>query len=75
MYAYDMVLLVKSTAKLQRVLNALKIYSEKWSLLVNFGKTEVLVFRKRGSLRSDDILFYDNEQIEIVGQFVTHNYC
>jgi hypothetical protein len=25
--------------------------------------------RNRGSLRSDDIWFYGNEQIEIVGQF------
>jgi hypothetical protein len=47
----------------------LVIYAEKWSLSVNVGKTKVLVCRNRCSLRSDDIRFYDNEHIEIVGQF------
>ena len=69
MYADDMVLLAESATELQRMLNALKIYTEKWSLSVNVGKTKVLVFRNRGSLRSDDIWFYDNEQIEIIEQF------
>jgi hypothetical protein len=69
MYADDMVLLAESANELQRMLNALEIYTEKWSLSVNVGKTKVLVFRNRGSLRSDDRWFYDNEQIEIVGQF------
>ena len=69
MYADDMVLLAESATELQRMLNALKIYTEKWSLSVNVGKTKVLVFRNRGSLQSDDVWFYDNVQIEIVEQF------
>ena len=65
MYADDIVILAESASDLQLMLNSLKIYTEIWPLSVNAGKTKVLVFRNGGILRSDDVWFYDNEQIEV----------
>jgi hypothetical protein len=36
---------------------------------VNFPKTKIFVFRKRGRLKNDEHWFYANEEVEVVNDF------
>ena len=47
MYADDMLLLSSTESGLQRSLNLLGTYCDKWQLVVNTSKTKVMVFNKR----------------------------
>ena len=45
MYADDMVLLALSPESLQKMLDALSTYNDKWKLTLNTDKTKIMVFR------------------------------
>ena len=48
--ADDIDLLSDSAKGLQKSLNILKMYCDKWNLKVNIGKTKVIVFNKSGRI-------------------------
>ena len=48
MYADDIVLVGDTVLELQRKINILEIFCEKWGMEVNLKKTKVVVFRKGG---------------------------
>ena len=50
LYADDIVLLSESAKGLQKSLDILKTYCDKWNLKVNIGKTKVIVFNKSGRI-------------------------
>ena len=54
LYADDTVICTESIEDLQRALDAMSTYCNKWSLRVNATKTKVLVF-SRGKLRSSHV--------------------
>jgi hypothetical protein len=78
MIADDLVMVGHSIEDLQRSLNQLFEYCNKWGLGVNTMKTKIVVFRKMGRTLNDEKWFYNNEVIEIVDDFnylgVTLNY-
>ena len=70
LYADDIVVFSETSDGLQKGLNILADYCEKWKLVVNTDKTKIMIFRKGGNLpRNLDFMFKDNK-IEIVRKFV-----
>ena len=55
LFADDMVILGNSRADLQQRLDLLSEYCSKWGLQVNTVKSKILVFRKRGGFRPDEV--------------------
>ena len=55
LFADDMVILGNSPADLQQRLDLLSEYCSKWGLQVNTVKSKILVFRKRGGFRPDEV--------------------
>ena len=78
LFADDMVICGNSVEDLQCSLNSLYDYCNKWGLEVNTAKTKVVVFRKRGPVKRNEVFWYNNELLEIVDDFnylgVTLNY-
>ena len=69
MYADDTVLFATSKEKLQKCLNGLKLYCDKWKLQINADKTKVIIFSKQKT-RLDNINFsIGGSKIEIVEEF------
>ena len=50
MYADDIVLLSNSAGGLQKMLNSLLQFCQRWNLKVNVAKTKVIIFNKSGKL-------------------------
>ena len=69
LYADDLVLASESSIGLQRQLNLLKSYCDKWHLKVNKEKTKIMVFRRGGVLRSYEKWFYGDEKIAATAHF------
>jgi hypothetical protein len=65
MYADDICLIDDSVFGLQRKINILYSFCNKWGFLVNLDKTEVLVFRNGGTLKSIEHWNYGNEKVRI----------
>ena len=78
LFADDMVLIGENPHDLQCSLNKLNEYCNKWGLEVNVDKSKIVVFRKRGGLKTGEKWSYGQENIEIVNFFtyfgVTLNY-
>ena len=51
--------------ELQRKINVLEIFCEKWGMEVNLKKTKVVVFRKGGKTSKSERFFYRNRSVEI----------
>ena len=58
-----------SKAGLQKCLNNLLIYCNKWGLEVSIKKTKVLVINKSGRVPKDACFYYDNKLIEKINKF------
>ena len=69
LFADDMVIFGKTPEDLQNSLDMLKQYCDKWGLMVNTKKTKVMVFRKRGGLRHNEIWEYEGDSLDVVNDF------
>jgi len=69
LFADDMAIRGKSPEKIQSHLDNLYLYCNSWGLNVNTSKTKIMVFRKRGRIRRDEIWTYNGETIEVVDNF------
>lgn len=69
MYADDLVLMSTSKAGLQRCLEDLQTYCEKWKLKVNINKTKIVTFNKSGRLLKRQLFFYAEKTLENVQEF------
>lgn len=61
LYADDIVILSDSAAGLQKGFSSLYDYCQKWKLIVNTDKTNVLVFKKGGSISSSLKFYYGDK--------------
>jgi hypothetical protein len=57
MYADDVVLLTTTKSGLQKCIQAIKTFSEKWKLEVNLNKTKALIFNKTGEYLNEHLTF------------------
>ena len=69
LYADDIVLFGKTAEELQKSLNILEEYCNRWKLTVNTMKTKIVVFRKGGRLPTNLQFIYNGKNIEIVRKF------
>ena len=69
LFADDLVLIAETAIKLQRLLNQLGNYCDKYKLTVNLEKTNIVVFRKGGRLRSYEKWYYQGKLITVVSYF------
>ena len=46
LYADDIIIFANSALELQNSLNVLNEYCKRWKLVVNTGKTKIMIFRK-----------------------------
>ena len=67
LYADDMLLLSYSASGLQKCLNVLNVYCNKWQLRVNLAKTKIIVFNSRKQMANK--FLYNNRQIEVVSKW------
>ena len=69
LYADDTVLFASSEENLQKCLDGLKLYCDKWKLEVNASKTKVVIFR-RGNDQTQNYRFnIGGSNIEVVNHF------
>ena len=70
-YADDLILISRSAAGLQKQLNILHSYSEKWLLKINLKKTKTLIFQKqnRKSTRDKFSFFLNGIPIDKASQY------
>ena len=64
LYADDIVLFAKTAEELQKSLDILEEYCDRWKLTVNKSKTKIVIFRKGGRLP-----FIKGSKIDIVNKF------
>ena len=69
LYADDITLFSETAEGLQKALNLLSTYCQRWKLTVNTKKTKIMVFRKGGILPRDLKFYYNGIEIEIVNTF------
>ena len=61
-----MVIMGNSVIDLQNNLSKLQTYCDVWGLKVNVAITKIVVFRKLGPLRQDEIWDLNGQQLEVV---------
>ena len=66
LYADDIVLIGDKIGHVQRLLNLLKDYCNKWGLKVNMLKTKMLVYRNGGIVKRNERCYFDGNEIEVV---------
>ena len=69
LFADDMVIFSESRLGLQKGLNTISRYCDKWGLTVNILKTKCVAFRKGGRVGALDKWTYNNVNIETVCHF------
>ena len=69
LYADDITLFSETAESLQRALNLLSTYCQRWKVTVNTNKTKLIVFRKGCILPRDLKFYYNGIEIEIVNTF------
>ena len=68
-YADDLVIMSTSPYVLQKCLNQLACYCEKWKLQVNFKKTKTMIFNKQGSLIKKYKFHFKSTNIESTNEY------
>ena len=69
LYAADIVIFSESSKELQKGLDILADYCDRWKLTVNTDKTICLVFRKGGKLPRNISFTFRGSNIETVSKF------
>ena len=69
LYADDLAIVAETRIELQRLLDKLRLYCQKWKMRVNTDKTKIIVFRNGGYLRAYEKWFFGTYQLEVVTYF------
>jgi hypothetical protein len=68
MYADDMVLFSESMHELQKMIDLVNLYSNEYDLYINLSKTKIVIFRNRGSCKSEEKCFLNGNHIELCNE-------
>ena len=66
MYADDMIQCSDMIGRLQKQIDILSKYCNISGMKVNLNKTKVMVFRRGGIVKQNEVIYYNNELVEIV---------
>lgn len=69
MYADDLVLIAEDAQSLQRMIDKLSVYCQRWNLMVNLQKSKIIVFRNGARRPSSERWFYNDVAIEVVNEY------
>ena len=70
LYADDLVLFLLTEEGLQRNINKVKDFYNKWGLVINTDKSKIMTFSKTGRLTKNKFKFnIDNDELEYVKQY------
>ena len=69
LYADDIVIFADSAEELQKGLDVLHVYCQRWKLKINAQKTKVVIFRKGGARLGNLNFNFHGVPLEIVKSF------
>ena len=69
LYADDLVLLGDTIGGVQKLLDTLSEFCDKWGLKVNLSKTKQMVFRNGGIIKKNEILYLNGVKLETVSYY------
>ena len=69
LYADDMEMYSDTVGRIQKMIDVLGQFGEKWAMIVNLTKTKIVVFRRGGCLKQNEELYYNGGKIEVVSNF------
>jgi hypothetical protein len=69
LFADDVVAGADSVGRLQRMIDVIATFCDKWGLVVNLSKTKVMVFRNGGPLRHNERWFLNGNILEVVSSY------
>lgn len=69
LFADDVAIFSDSVIGLQRLLNNLSIYCDKWKMTVNLDKTKIVVFKNGGHLSKHEKWYYKGNRVEVVSHY------
>ena len=69
LYADDLLVMSVTQVGMQRALDTLSKYCEKWQLKVNCTKTKIIIFKKGPKISKQEKWVYKGREIEIVNTF------
>lgn len=69
LFADDLALIADTPVDLQRRLNCLENYCEKWNMTVNMDKSNIIVFKNGGNLSKNKKWYFKDELIKVVSYY------
>ena len=69
MYADDLVIVGDHIGRVQKLLNTLSEFCNKWGLKVNMSKTKSLIFRNGGIIEQNEVLHFKDKKLENVSYY------
>jgi hypothetical protein len=69
MYADDIVMLSSDPKSLQKMIDRLALYCDKWNLVLNLNKSKVMVFRNGGRYARAERWWYKGRPVEVVNSY------
>ncbi|CAG2232167.1 unnamed protein product [Mytilus edulis] len=67
--SYDLALIADTPIDLQRRLNNLEKYCEKWNMTINMDKSNIVVFKNGGKLSKNEKWYFNNEPLKVVSYY------
>ena len=69
LYADDVTIFSDTPVGLQRLLNLLESFCQKWKMSVNMAKSQIIVFRRGGVIKKSEKWFYKGKEMTIVSYY------
>ena len=69
MYADDLVIVGDHIGRVQKLLNTLSEFCNKWGLKVNMSKTKSMIFRNGGIIKQHEVLYFKDKKLENVSYY------
>jgi hypothetical protein len=69
LFADDLALIADTPADLQRRLNCLENYCEKWNMTVNMDKSNIIVYKNGGNLSKNEKWYFKDELMKVVSYY------
>ena len=65
MFADDVSMCADTIGRLKEMILVLEQFCDKWGMKVNLNKTKVMVFRRGGSTRREEVFYFKGQKLEI----------
>ena len=69
MYADDLVIMGDTIGNVQKLLDTLSEFCDKWGLFVNMDKTKLMVFRNGGIIKQNEVVYLNGIKLDCVSYY------